>query len=331
MTHYAEIISQANESMKTINTAVIGTGYLGKYHVDKLATLPNSNLVAICDIDSSHTHELSEKYHITATHDFRSLIGKVDAVSIAAPTPLHFEIAHFFLENQVHVLIEKPITNTVEQADILIALAKKNNLVLQVGHIERFNPTFQFISPQLASPLFIEAQRLTSFKLRGSDVSVILDMMIHDIDIILSLVKAPMTDVRATGASVLTPFIDIANARIEFSNGCVASITASRINATSERRLRVFQHDAYFNLDLHRSICRIRRKAKTEMFPGVPNIDSEEKYLEKGDALKDEIHSFLQAIIHQQTPLVTGGAARDALALATHITQIITQHNEKYV
>lgn len=316
--------------MSTVRTAVIGTGYLGKYHVEKFAGMPHSQLVAICDIDTQHTHELSEKYGVQAIHDYRSLIDKVDAVSIATPTPLHFEIAQFFLENHIHVLIEKPITTRVCEADQLIALAKKNGLILQVGHIERFNPAFQFIHTQLRNPLFIEAQRLTAFKLRGSDVSVILDLMIHDIDIILSLVNSKISDIRATGASVLTPLIDIANAHIEFENGCVASVTASRINSASERRLRVFQRDAYFNIDLHRNICRIRRKAKTEMFPGVPNIDSEEQQLEKGDALKAEIQDFLNAIIHQKPPAVSGQAARDALAVALQVTHIITEYSERH-
>src|SRR3990167_7041973 len=284
--------------MNIIRTAVIGTGYLGKYHVEKFATLPRSKLIAICDIDADHTHELCEKYSTTATNDYRTLVGKVDAVSVATPTPLHYEIAQFFLENHIHVLIEKPITANVEQADHLIQIAKKNNLILQVGHIERFNSAFKFMNPQLNNPLFIEAQRLTAFKLRGSDVSVILDMMIHDIDIILSLVDSP--------------------------------ITASRINTNSERRLRVFQRDAYFNVDLQRHICRIRRKAKTEMFPGVPDIAFEEKYLDKGDALKDEIDDFLLSIIDKKPPAVSGQAARDALATAIQITNIITEKNEKY-
>src|SRR3990167_3500945 len=321
---------RSNNYMKTLRTAVIGTGYLGKYHVEKFATLPQSQLTAICDIDASHTRELSEKYGIAATDDYRTLVNQINAVSIATQTPMHFEIAKFFLENNIHVLIEKPITTTVAEADVLIEIAKKNGLVLQVGHIERFNPAFQYINPPICKPVFIESQRLTSFKLRGSDVSVILDLMIHDIDIVLSLVQSEVTDIRATGASVLTPLIDIANARIEFKNGCVASITASRINATSERRLRVFQHDSYFNIDLHRNIFRVRRKAQTEMFPGIPNIDSEEKHLEKSDALKEEVNAFLNAIIHKKPPPVSGQAARDALNVAIQITQIITTHNAKH-
>ena len=321
---------RSSNYMNIVKTAVIGTGYLGKYHVEKFATLPQSQLIAICDINANHTRELSEKYGITATDDYRTLANQIDAVSIATQTPMHFEIAKFFLENNIHVLIEKPITTTVAEADVLIEIAKKNALVLQVGHIERFNPAFQYINPPICKPVFIESQRLTSFKLRGSDVSVILDLMIHDIDIVLSLVKSEITDIRATGASVLTPLIDIANARIEFENGCVASITASRINATSERRLRVFQHDSYFNIDLHRNIFHVRKKAQTEMFPGVPNIDSEEKHLEKSDALKEEVNAFLNAIIYKKPPPVSGQAARDALAVAIQITQIITLHNAKH-
>jgi len=316
--------------MNTVRTAVIGTGYLGKYHVDKFAVLSQSKLVAICDIDANHTEELSEKYSVNATHDYRSLINQVDAVSIATPTPLHAEIAKFFLNHNIHVLIEKPITTTVEEADELIQLAKKNKLILQVGHLERFNPALQSVHSLLCKPRFIESQRLAPFKLRGSDVSVILDLMIHDIDIVLSLVNSSIAEIRATGSSVLTPLIDIANARIEFDNGCVASVTASRINSTSERRLRIFQNDGYFNIDMHRNLCHIRRKAETEMFPGVPNIELEEKLCEKGDALKEEINAFLNAIIHQTPPTVSGQAARDALAVAMKISTIIADNNAKY-
>ncbi|MCX7120921.1 MAG: Gfo/Idh/MocA family oxidoreductase [Gammaproteobacteria bacterium] len=316
--------------MSTIKTAVIGTGYLGKYHVEKLATLAQSQLVAVCDIDANHAKELSEKYAVTATNNYQSLANKVDAVTIATPTASHFDIARFFLENGVHVFIEKPITTTIDQADALIQIANKNKVVLQVGHIERFNPAFQFIKPQLSHPLFIEAQRLTSFKLRGSDISVILDLMIHDIDIVLSMTQSKITDIRATGANVLTPFIDIANARIEFENGCVASITASRINSIPVRRLRVFQHDAYLYADMNKNVCRIRKKANTEMFPGVPNIDSEEKHFVKGDALNDEISAFLNSIINKLPAVVSGEEARSALAIAMQITDIITENNAKY-
>lgn len=329
MTHYAEFYDLVCIGMNKIKTAVIGTGYLGKYHVEKFAALPQSQLVAICDIDKTHSCELSEKYHVVATDDYHTL-SHVDAVSIATPTPSHFEIARFFLERAVHVFIEKPITTSIDEADALINLAQKNNCILQVGHVERFNSAFQFIQPMLTVPRFIESQRLTPFKLRGSDVSVILDLMIHDIDIALSIARSPITDIRATGANVLTSFIDIANARIEFENGCVASLTASRINSASVRRIRVFQNDAYLLADLHKNICRIRQKTADEMYPGVPNIDNEDVRLEKGDALNHEISSFLKAILENEKVIVSGIDARNALNIAIKITDIVNHNNERY-
>ena len=316
--------------MTTIKTAVIGTGYLGKYHVEKFAQLAHSQLVGICDIDKTHSQELSEKYQVFATDDYRTLANQVDAVSIATPTPSHFEIAQFFLNNGIHVFIEKPISTTIEEANELIRIAEANNCILQVGHVERFNAAFQFIQPMLGVPRFIESQRLTSFKLRGSDVSVILDLMIHDIDIALSIAKSPITDIRATGAYVLTPFIDIANARIEFENGCVASLTASRINSASVRRLRVFQNDAYLLADMQKNICRIRQKTTSEMYPGVPDIEHEDVYLEKGDALNHEISAFLDAIVFGKKAIVSGQDARDALSVALKITDIVNDNNERY-
>ena len=313
--------------MRAIKTAVIGTGYLGKFHVEKFASLPHSNLCAICDIDETHAAELSEKFNVPQTRDYRSLVDQVEAVSIVTPTPSHFEIAHFFLSHGIHVFVEKPITVTVAEANQLIVLAKQKGVILQVGHVERFNPAFQFIKPLLTVPRFIETQRLTSFKLRGSDVSVILDLMIHDIDLVLAMTKANIVDIRATGACVLTPFIDIANARIEFDNGCVASITASRINTHASRRLRIFQTDCYLYADLQRCLCRLRKKSDTEMFPGVPNIIGEEHFLEKSDALKSELNTFLESVRQRTQPIVDGFAARDALAIALKITDIVHHNN----
>ena len=317
--------------MKKIRTAVIGTGYLGKYHVEKFATLPRSELIAICDINLQHTHALSEKYHVSATDDYRSLLGKVDAVSIVSSTPTHFEIGHFFLTHGVHVFIEKPITTTPDQSEKLIAIAKKNKLTLQVGHVERFNTAFRFAKPHIINPRFIEAQRVTSFQLRGSDVSVILDLMIHDIDLVLSTIQSPITDIRATDASVLTSFIDIANARIEFESGCAASITASRIHSNSERKLRIFQDDRYINIDLQRNACRTHKKGKIEIFPGIPNLESEERQFNKGDALQEEIADFLQAIATKTKPLVSGEDAHQALTVATTITELVMSKNKQYV
>ena len=315
--------------MEKVRTAVIGTGYLGKYHVEKFANLPGSELIAICDINSEHTGDLSEKYCVAATTDYRSLLGKVDAVSIATPTPTHYEIGRFFLSNGIHVLMEKPITTSVEEAEILVNTAKANNALLQVGHLERFNNSIKSLKSMLNQPRFIDSQRLAPFKLRGSDVNVVLDLMIHDIDIILSLNKSPITDIRATGASVLTPFIDIANARLEFENGCVASVTASRVSVISERRLRVFQHDTHISVDMARKKCRIHRKGADEMFPGIPNIESEKFHFEKGDPLKEEIEAFLNAILTNTPPPVTGEDAKKALETAMEITRIVRDSNNQ--
>lgn len=331
MTNYAPILTEMYcVHMKKIRTAVIGTGYLGKYHVEKFANLPQSELVAICDINSEHTSDLSEKYKVTATTDYRSLLGNVDAVSIATPTPTHYEIGRFFLANGVHVLMEKPITSTVEEAEVLINTAKANKVFLQVGHLERFNNAIKSLRSMLNQPRFIDSQRLAPFKLRGSDVNVVLDLMIHDIDIILSLIQSPIVDIRATGASVLTPFIDIANARLEFANGCVASVTASRVSVISERRLRVFQNDTHISLDLDRKKSRIHKKGVDEMFPGIPNIESEKSHFEKGDPLNEEIEAFLNAIETNTPPVVTGDDAKKALETAMEITRIVRESNKQF-
>ncbi|EKD91900.1 MAG: hypothetical protein ACD_29C00314G0001 [uncultured bacterium] len=316
--------------MNKIKTAVIGTGYLGKYHVEKFAQLPQSKLIAVCDINAEHSRALSEKYHVATTTDYRSLVGEVDAVSIATPTPSHFEIGNFFLENGIHVLLEKPIATTVKEADILIKTAKKNKVVLQVGHLERFNSVLKSILPILTKPRFIESHRLAPFKLRGSDVNVVLDLMIHDIDIILSLVKSEITDIRANGSSVLTPFIDIANARLEFANGCVASVTASRVSIINDRRIRIFQNDCFIGLDLDRKKYRIHRKGGAEMFPGIPNIEREKKRIDKGDALLEEIESFLNTILNKTNPVVTGEDAKKALYTAIKITQIVHESEKRF-
>lgn len=301
--------------MMRIKTAVIGAGYLGKFHIEKLASLPHSNLAAICDIDKNQLHVLSKRHNIITTSDYQSLVGKIDAVNVVTPTASHFDIAQFFLKNGVHVFIEKPISTKLEDANHLIQLAKKNNLILQVGHIERFNPAFQAMKTHLSNPFFIEAQRLKPFQVRGSDASVILDLMIHDIDLVLSITNAKIKNITATGTRVVTSWIDIANARITFDNNCVASITASRINTHTIRQLRVFQHNAYLYTDMDKNNCYIRERNSFE-----------EKCLPKNDALNDEINAFLHAIIYHKTPIVSGQQARNALAVAIHIEKLCGEY-----
>jgi predicted dehydrogenase len=310
--------------MNKIRTAVIGVGYLGKFHAEKFQLLPNSELVAVCDIHEERCQVIAKQHNVEAVFDFKDLLGRVDAVSIAVPTSLHFPIASFFLENGVHVLLEKPIASTVREAQIMIDLANLKNLVFQIGHLERFNTVLVALDTILDNPRFIESTRLSPFKPRGTDVNVVLDLMIHDIDIIQRIVGSPINNIHANGASVLSSHIDIANVRLQFENGCVANVTASRVSFNVERKLRIFQHDAFISLDLHNKKLAVHRKGISEMFPGIPEIISEEQAYEQGDALFDEISSFIKAIQTNSPPVVTGEDGKRALETAIKITNIVT-------
>lgn len=309
--------------MRKIKTAVIGTGYLGKFHAQKYASLANSELVGVCDINAELCQDIAKQYNVPAYTDYHALIGFVDAVSIAVPTLAHYEVTQVFLENGIHVLLEKPITPTVNEAEILINIAKQKNLVFQIGHLERFNPALKALEGLLDNPRFIESSRLAPFKLRGSDVNVVLDMMIHDIDIIQNIIQSPIARIDANGACVLSNELDIVNARLQFANGAVANVTASRVNLNTERKLRIFQHDAYLSLDLQDKKLTCYRKGTGEMFPGIPDIVSDEKSFEQGDSLRDEIIAFLDAITHNTAPIITGEHGKAALATAIEITNII--------
>lgn len=314
--------------MKKLRSAVIGVGYLGKFHAQKYLTIPQVELVGVCDTDAERANNCAQTCGVSAYTDYKELLGKVDAVSIAVTTSEHYQIAKAFLENHTHVLVEKPITTTIDQASELILLAKQNKLVLQVGHLERFNPVLAKLKDILERPLFIESLRLAPFKPRGTDVNVILDLMIHDIDIIQSLVKSPIKEIHANGAPVLSPKFDIANARVEFSNGCIANITASRISIKSKRILRIFQPNTYFSGDLDNKTLSIHRKGSNEIFPGIPEILSEEIALEKCDALQDEINAFTSAVINKTPPLISGEEGKLALETAIKITKICQNNLE---
>jgi predicted dehydrogenase len=309
--------------MQKLRTAVIGVGYLGKFHAQKYADLPASQLVAVCDAQIETANQIAKQLGVNAFTDYRALPSLVDAVSIVTPTPSHHKIARFFLEQGIHVLLEKPITTTIAEADDLIQTAKRHRAVLQIGHIERFNNVIQAVAPMLANLRFIEATRLAPFKLRGSEVSVVLDMMIHDIDLIQAMVKLPIQKISAVGSAVLSPFIDIANARLEFSNGCVANVTANRIHAKISRRWHIFQRDALFDLDLHHKKLTIQRKAEEEMLPGIPAMRREKISYAKDDPLREEIAAFLTAIVENQPPLVSGEDGKQALQTALQIADAI--------
>ncbi len=314
--------------MQTIKTAVIGVGYLGKFHAEKYKNIPNSELIAVVDANAEIAQNIATKMDVQALTDYTELKDKVDAVSIVVPTQLHFDTAKFFLENGIHVLVEKPITTTVEQATELVDIAKNNKLVFQVGHLERFNPAILALDGVINQPLFIESHRVAPFNPRGADVNVILDLMIHDIDIIMNMVKSKVTHIDANGVKVLSNDIDIANTRLQFECGCVANVTASRAGLKSERKMRLFQHDAYIAIDFQNKKLGIHRKGDGEMHPGVANIESKEQNFEQGDALFSEVESFLNAISNKTNPVVSGEDGRLALETALKITQLLQQNTE---
>ena len=313
-------------NMPKIRCAVIGVGYLGRFHAQKYKSLPDIDLIGVCDLNKAICQAVADELSVPAYFDYKHLFGKVDAVSIAATTHMHYAIAKACLAEGIHVLIEKPITETVVQAKELIALASTHHVKLQVGHLERFNSARLALDAHLTKPLFIESSRLAPFNPRGSDVNVILDLMIHDIDIIQTIVKSPIKHIDAQGASVLSKSIDIANARITFENHCVANVTASRISFKTERKTRIFQADTYISIDYQNKQFAVFQKGDGEIFPGLPNIIQHESTFAQGDALLEEIKAFIACITNDTPPLVTGEEGCAALATAEKITLLIDNH-----
>ncbi|MEI7866725.1 MAG: Gfo/Idh/MocA family oxidoreductase [Candidatus Methylumidiphilus sp.] len=308
--------------MNPLRCAVIGVGYLGKFHAQKYAALPDCELVAVVDSNPDNAKAIAGQNHTRGLTDYRGLLGQVDAVSIVTPTTLHFEVARDFLNAGAHVLVEKPITVTVEQADELIRIAEEKNLRLMVGHLERFNAAILGLD-LTDKPLFIESHRLAPFNPRANDVSVVLDLMIHDIDIILDIVDSEVERIDAKGVIVLTRDTDIANARITFKSGCVANVTASRASLKVERKMRMFMPNCYVSVDFQNRVLARYRKGEKEMFPGVPEIVGEESTFESGDALLEEIKHFVGCIQQGREPLCSGKAGRRALATAIEITRLL--------
>ncbi len=308
---------------RKLKVAVVGVGHLGRWHADKYAACPDCDLVAVVDSDADRAREIAEKLGADAISDYRDVIPLVDAISLVVPTSLHYKIARDFLKAGIHCLIEKPVTETVAEAEEIVALAARQGLVLQVGHIERFNPVMLGLAERLTAPQFIESTRLAPFTPRATDVSVILDLMIHDIDLILDLVDSPIERISASGIPVLTETIDIANARIEFAGGCVANVTASRISRKRERKLRVFEKDAYLAADLQEKILAVNRKGETDNVEGYKDITHEEFGFDDNDALNLEVLDFVRAIRTGERPLVSGEDGRRALATAIDITSQI--------
>lgn len=302
---------------KKLRVGVIGVGYLGKIHARIYHELPEADLVGICDHHQA-AQVKADEYSTAFFTDHRELIGKVDAVSIVTPTYTHHAIAKDFLEAGIHTLIEKPITLKLEDANELIEIARRKNLALQVGHLERHNPGFKRISEIIQNVGFIEIHRLGPFTGRINDCGVVLDLMIHDLDILLGLVKSPVKTIDAMGIHVLTPYEDIANVRIRFENGAVANLTASRLTFEKQRRLRVFQENGYLSLDYEAQSCKIIRKMGDQ-------VEQESVDIQKGEPLKEELRYFLDSIANGSGLGQPDTAARDALALAIKIRDSIDE------
>jgi predicted dehydrogenase len=299
-------------TMNKIRVGVIGVGHLGSIHAKIYKEIDNCSLVGVCDTGKARLDEISTALNVPGYTKYEELFDKVDAVSVAVPTKLHYKVANDFLKHNVHILVEKPFTPTLEEADSLIKTAKENGLILQVGHIERFNSAFAATQKIIRNPKFIECHRLSPFPNRSLDIGVVLDIMIHDIDIILGLVKSEIKQIESVGINVLTKFEDIANSRITFQNGCVANLTASRVSDEIMRKIRIFQENTYISLDYKEAKANVYKK-------GAFTITKHDLPIEKEQPLQKELQSFIDCVANHKEPLVSGPVAREALKVALEI------------
>ena len=307
-------LKNKDAQMAKVNVGVVGVGYLGSLHARVYSQLKNANLVCVCDIDKKRAKKVAKKRRVWYLPDYHTLFDKVDAVSIAVPTHLHYKIAKDFLNNNIHVLIEKPITETAAEAQELIDIADSKSLIMQVGHIERFNPVVRAVEPFLIEPRFIESHRSGPYnkKKRVKDVGVVLDLMIHDIDIILSLVKSEVKHIEAVGISTISPFEDIANVRLNFKNGTIADITASRVTKEEVRKIKISQENSYIIMDYLHHDAHIVRKAGSKVL-------KEKLKIIKKEPLKQELKSFISCIQNKTKPIVSGKEGKRALNVALAI------------
>ena len=304
--------------MAKVNIGVVGVGYLGSLHARVYSQLKNANLICVCDIDKKRAKKIAKKRRVWHFPDYHTLFDKVEAVSIAVPTSLHYKIAKEFLHNNIHVLIEKPITKTVDEAQELINIADAKGLVMQVGHIERFNPVVRAVEPLLKKPRFIECHRAGPYrkKRRVRDVGVVLDLMIHDIDIILSLVKSDVENIEAVGISTISPYEDIANVRLSFKNGTIADITASRVTREEVRKIKISQENSYIILDyLHHDAHVVKKRDGKIIKKRIRTV--------KKEPLKQELKSFIASVQNNTKPLVSGREGKLALGVAMDILEKI--------
>jgi len=303
----------------TINTAVIGVGVQGGRHAEKLAALPGSNLVGVVDADAERAASVADALGVESIPDYKNLIGRVSAVVISSPTSTHYDVTRTMLENDIHVLLEKPIATTMDEARELVELGESRGLVFQVGHLERFNPAVRAMADLVDNPQFIDSQRIAPYKPRALDVSVVLDLMIHDIDLIHSFVRSSMESVDAVGRQVFSDSIDVANARIRFANGCVANVTSSRISMKTERSLRIFQSDAYVSADLQNKTVTSYAKRGSGPVETPNDVEIDKQSFGDTDAMLDQAEAFLESVEGGPEPLVSGRTAMEALETATVI------------
>jgi predicted dehydrogenase len=301
-----------------IRAAVVGVGYLGAFHAEKYASLPDVELVGVVDSDPARAAAVARAVGAPVLPGPEALVGLAECASIAVPTPAHYPIAAALLEGGVDLLVEKPITATLDEGRRLAALAAARGRILQVGHLERFNPAIRSLSGILANPRFIECHRLAPFTERGTEVDVILDLMIHDLDVILSVVDAPLERVEAVGVPVLSETADIANARLRFAGGTIANVTASRVATKRERKIRFFQTDTYVSVDYGDRVVRVFRRQRGAD-GGAPTIEASEQHFSDADPLFDEIEAFVRAVRTRTTPLVDGMTAVRAMEVAERI------------
>lgn len=307
--------------MRRVRAAVVGVGYLGRFHAEKFAAHPDVDLVAVVDVDPARARTVGDALGVPVLTDHRALAGKVDGVSVAVPTVQHHDVTGDLLDAGIDVLVEKPMTTSLDQGRDLIERASRAGRILQVGHLERFNPALRPLDGQIRQPRFIECQRMAPFMDRGTDVDVVLDLMIHDLDLVLSMVPSSLRAVEAAGVPVLTESVDIANARLRFANGCIADITASRVSVKRERKLRVFQQDAYFSVDFDERRARICRRVPSA--DGPPALEFQEIETQEGDALAAEIDAFVRAVRDRTPPPVTGWDGLRALEVAHVIRESV--------
>jgi predicted dehydrogenase len=312
------------KSAERLKAGVIGVGYLGRYHVEKYHGLPDVDLVAVVDVDAGRAREVAEYYGATAYTSHQEALAGLDVVSVVVPSDQHYAIAADCLSARVHTLVEKPMTSTLEEARSLIEIAERNDCLLQVGHLERFNPAVIAMRERVQRPMFIEVHRLSPFKQRGTEVNVVLDLMIHDIDIVLALVPSRIAAIRPIGLPVLSNGVDIAHARLEFECGCVANLTASRVSQQAMRKMRIFQPDSYISLDLMSAEVVVHRKQGGALnADGMPLIATEHLRLDRGDALLKEVESFVRAVRQGGPVAVSGEDGARALDVALQINRAL--------